>query len=182
MSKYVISPVARNNYIVDLIEACEKEAKLNHVDFISVDNAIMVLADDTNIDEWEEWFALDKQPTWTLQDRIDRLVYTFNSRGFFTPEFLKSQAKVFTNGEIEIEEYFNQYRFVIQFTSSIGTVPNLGNFEKMVRTNMPYHLTFEIKLRYRTWRELEPYTWEYLNKYTWEELRSRGEVLDVNNN
>lgn len=182
MSKYVISPVARNNYIVDLIEACEKEAKLNHNDFMSIDNAIMVLADDTNIDEWEEWFALDKQSTWTLQDRIDRLVYTFNSRGFFTPEFLKSQARIFTNGEIEIQENFTEYHFIVQFTSVIGVPPNLDNFKKMIRTNMPDHLTFEIKLRYRTWEELNPYTWESLNSYTWEELRSRGEIINVNNN
>lgn len=177
MSKYAIGKVARNNYIVDIIEACEEEAKLNHADFMSIDNAIMILADDTTIDDWEKWFALDKQPTWTLQDRIDRLVYTFNSRGFFTPEFLKSQAKVFTNGEIEIEEYFSEYRFVIQFISSIGTVPNLDNFEKMVRTNMPEHLTFEIKLRYRTHKELKPYTHRELSKYTHAELRSRA-ILD----
>ena len=43
----------------------------------------MTLANGTNIDEWEKWFELEKQPTWTLEDRVERLVYTFNSRGFF---------------------------------------------------------------------------------------------------
>lgn len=176
MSKYVISPAARNTYIVDVIEACEKVASLNHDDFMSIDNAIMVLADDTTIEDWEEWFALDKQPTWTLQDRIDRVVYTFNSRGFFTLEFLKNQAKIFTNGEIEIQEKFTDYHFIIQFTSVIGVPPNLDNFKKMVRVNMPDHLTFEIKLRYRTWGELKPYKWEDLKPYTWQELRERGDI------
>lgn len=176
MSKFTISKAARNKYLVDVIEACEQVANLNHDDFMSIDNAIMVLADDTTIDDWEEWFALDKQPTWTLQDRIDRVVYTFNSRGFFTPEFLKNQAKIFTNGEIEIQEKFTDYHFIIQFTSVIGVPPNLDNFKKMVRVNMPDHLTFEIKLRYRTWGELNPYKWEDLKPYTWQELRERGDI------
>lgn len=176
MSKFTISKAARNKYLVDVIEACEQVANLNHDDFMSIDNAIMVLADDTTIDDWEEWFALDKQPTWTLQDRIDRVVYTFNSRGFFTPEFLKNQAKIFTNGEIEIQEKFADYHFIIQFTSVIGVPPNLDNFKKMVRVNMPDHLTFEIKLRYRTWGELKPYKWEDLKPYTWQELRERGDI------
>lgn len=174
MSKFTISKAARNKYLVDVIEACEKVANLNHDDFMSIDNAIMVLADDTTIDDWEEWFALDKQPTWTLQDRIDRVVYTFNSRGFFTPEFLKNQAKIFTNGEIDIEEKFADYHFIIKFTSIIGIPPNLDNFKKMVRVNMPDHLTFEIKFRYRTHRELRPYTHAQLSKYTHKELRERG--------
>lgn len=170
MSIYEISKVSRNKYLKDVINACEQEINLSHKEFLEVESCIMTLADKTNIDEWEKWFELSYEPTWSLEDRVDRLIYTFNSRGFFTPKFLKEQAKIFTNGEIEILENFPKYHFTIQFTSVIGTPPNLDNFKKMVIVNKPVHLTFDIKFRYRIWKELENYTWKQLEAYTWKEL------------
>lgn len=170
MSIYEISKVSRNKYLKDVINACEQEINLSHKEFLEVESCIMTLADKTNIDEWEKWFELSYEPTWSLEDRVDRLIYTFNSRGFFTPKFLKEQAKIFTNGEIEIFEDFSKYHFTIQFTSIIGTPPNLDNFKKMVNVNKPVHLTFDIKFRYRIWKELENYTWKQLEAYTWKEL------------
>lgn len=170
MSIYHISKASRNKYLKDVVTACENEIGLSHKEFLGIDNCIMTLANETNIDDWEKWFELSYQPTWTLEDRIDRLIYTFNSRGFFTPKFLKEQARIFTNGEINIIENFQEYHFTIQFTSVIGTPPNLDNFKQMVNVNKPVHLTFDIKLRYRIWKELRDYTWEQLKKYSWKDL------------
>lgn len=176
MSIYEISKVSRNKYLKDVINACEQEINLSHKEFLEVESCIMTLADKTNIDEWEKWFELSYEPTWSLEDRVDRLIYTFNSHGFFTPKFLKEQAKIFTNGEIEIFEDFSKYHFTIQFTSIIGTPPNLDNFKKMVNVNKPVHLTFDIKFRYRTWGELKVKTWDSLKVNTWEEIRSKGVI------
>ena len=179
MSIYEISKFSRNKYLKDVINACEQEINLSHKEFLEVESCIMTLADKTNIDEWEKWFELSYEPTWSLEDRVDRLIYTFNSHGFFTPKFLKEQAKIFTNGEIEILENFSKYHFTIQFTSVIGTPPNLDNFKKMVIVNKPVHLTFDIKFRYRTHKELKLFTHGALTKYTHEEIRSRAEIREV---
>ena len=179
MSIYDISKVSRNNYIKDVITACEQEVNSAHADFLNIENSIMCLANSENIDLWEKWFELSPQPDWVISDRVDRLIYTFNSRGFFTPNFLKEQAKIFTNGEIDITELFSSYHFIIQFTSMIGTPPNIENFREMVDVNKPAHLTYEIKYRYRTWGELKPFKWETLKAYTWEEARSRAEIKEV---
>lgn len=174
MSIYDISKISRNNYLTDIITACENEVGLSHDDFLGIDSCIMTLANETNIGDWEKWFELEKQPTWTLEDRVERLVYTFNSRGFFTPKFLKSQAMIFTNGEIEIFEDYSKYHFTIQFTSVIGIPPNLDNFKQMVNINKPAHLTFDIKFRYRTHKELKVYTHAELSKYTHKEIREKA--------
>ena len=179
MSIYHISKISRNKYLTDVVTACENEIGLSHNEFLGIDSCIMTLADGTNINEWEKWFELSYQPAWTLEDRIDRLIYTFNSRGFFSPKFLKEQALIFTNGEINIIENFSQYHFTIQFTSVIGRPPNLDNFKEMVNVNKPVHLTFDIKFRYRTHEELKVFTHATLNKYTHEELRSRAEIREV---
>lgn len=179
MSVYGISKVSRNKYITDDIKACEQEIKLSHELFLNIKNCIMSQTDENRIEEWEEWFGLSDEKSWSLKDRIDRLIYTFNSRGFFTPKFLKDQAMIFTNGEIDIIEDFPNYHFTIQFTSMIGTPPNIDNFKEMVNVNKPAHLTYDIKYRYRTWGELKPFTWETLKAYTWEEVRSRAEIKEV---
>lgn len=179
MSIYDISKVSRNNYIKDVISACEQEVSSAHADFLNIKNSIMCLANSENIDLWEKWFELSLQPDWTLSDRVDRLIYTFNSRGFFTPKFLKEQARIFTNGEIDIIEEYSKYHFIIKFTSVIGTPPNLDNFKEMVNINKPAHLTYDILFRYRTWGELKPFKWETLKAYTWEEARSRAEIKEV---
>lgn len=87
MSIYEISKFSRNKYLKDVINACEQEINLSHKEFLEVESCIMTLADKTNIDEWEKWFELSYEPTWSLEDRVDRLIYTFNSHGFFTPKF-----------------------------------------------------------------------------------------------
>lgn len=179
MSVYDISKVSRNKYIADDIKACEQEIKLSHELFLNIKNSIMSKANEENIENWEKWFDLSYQPTWTLDDRINRLIYTFNSRGFFSPKFLKEQALIFTNGKINIIEDFPRYHFTIQFTSVIGTPPNLDNFKEMVNVNKPVHLTFDIKFRYRTHEELKAFTHATLNKYTHEEIRSRAEIREV---
>lgn len=178
MSMYHISKVSRNKYLTDVITACENEIGLSHDDFLGIESCIMTLADETNIDEWEKWFELSHEPTWSLKDKVNRLIYTFNSHGFFTPEFLKNQALIFTNGEIDIIENFQEYHFTIQFTSIIGTPPNLDNFKKMVNVNKPVHLTFDIKFRYRTHGELREFTHSILNKYTHAEIRNRAEIRE----
>lgn len=179
MSIYDISKVSRNKYITDDIKACEQEINLSHELFLNIKNCIMSQTDESRIQEWEKWFELANENSWSLQDRVDRLIYTFNSRGFFTPKFLKDQAMIFTNGEIDIIEDFSNYHFTIQFTSMIGTPPNLNNFKEMVYVNKPAHLTCDIKLRYRTWGELKPFIWGTLAQYTWAEVRSRAEIKEV---
>lgn len=179
----MIGKAARNGFLVAFFNALQKEdTKLD----ITVENfisyAIPIMFNEFTVPIWEKWLSLSQETTWTLQDRIERIIYTIRSNQSCTEQFLKEQANIFTNGEIAIEQQFALYNFVIQFTSMIGTPPNIENFKQMIDINKPAHLTYEIKYRYRIWKELEIFTWETLNNYTWEELRSRGEIKNVNTN
>ena len=179
----MIGKAARNGFLVAFFNALQKEN--NKLD-ITIENfisyAIPIMFNEFTVPIWEEWLGLFQETTWTLQDRIERIIYTINSNQSCTEQFLKEQANIFTNGEIAIEQQFALYNFIIQFTSMIGTPPNIENFKQMIDINKPAHLTYEIKYRYRIWGELKPFTWGSLNSYTWEELRSRGEIKNVNNN
>ena len=108
-----------------------------------------------------------------MQDRRDRILFRLLSKQIFSPENLKEQAKVFTNGEIEITEVFNEYYFVIRFTSIYGVPPNLDNFINFIELNKPAHLGYKIVYSYMTWDEFYRYNktwnaWDLLN-HNWED-------------
>ena len=176
----MIGKAARNNYLVAFFNAL----KLENEDLeITIDEfieyAIPIMLNELTIPLWEKWLGLSETIGWTIEDRRNRIIYTINSNQSCTEQFLKDQANIFTNGEISVDQQFALYNFIIQFTSMIGTPPNIENFREMVNVNKPAHLTYEIKYRYRTWGELKPYTWEHLKAYTWEEARSRAEIKEV---
>ena len=99
---------------------------------------------------YERFMELDYKSGWSLQDRKDRIIYTLLSKNIFTPHVLKEQAKIFTNGEIEVIENYNDYSFIIKFTSVVGIPSNLDNFKNFIHINKPAHLNFSIEFRYNT--------------------------------
>lgn len=167
----MIGKAARNNFLVAFFNTLKQEdEKLNIKVEELINYAIPIMFNEYTVPSWEKWLGLSQEITWKLQDRVERIIYTINSNQTCTEQFLKDQANIFTNGEISIEQQFALYNFIIQFTSMIGTPPNIDNFRQMVDINKPAHLTYDIKYRYRTWGELEPFTWEQLEKYTWQQL------------
>lgn len=176
MIKY-ISNIARNSLMEDLFNSIEMQVDIGRKN-ISQYNTYTFIIDSTEetISRWEKFMKLKPMENYTLQDRIERVIYTIQAKGIFTPSFLKEQAKIFTNGEIDITENFNEYHFIISFTSVIGIPPNMDNFKEMVDLNKPAHLTYEIRIRYRTWGELSPYKWKELEPFTWDEIYQKAEI------
>ncbi len=176
MIKY-ISNIARNSLMEDLFNSIEMQVDIGRKD-ISQYNTYTFIIDSTEetISRWEKFMELKPVDNYSLQDRIERAIYTIQAKGIFTPSFLKEQAKIFTNGEIEVTENFNDYHFIITFTSIVGIPPNMDNFKEMIGLNKPAHLTYEIKYRYRTWGELSPYKWEELEPFTWDEIYQKAEI------
>ena len=172
-----ISKIARNSLIKDLFNSIKIQADIGKSD-IGKYNTYAFIVDSTEetISRWEKFMKLKPMENYTLQDRIERVIYTIQAKGIFTPSFLKEQSKIFTNGEIDITENFNEYHFIISFTSVIGIPPNMDNFKEMVDLNKPAHLTYEIRIRYRTWGELSPYKWEELEPFTWDEIYQKAEI------
>lgn len=176
MIKY-ISNIARNSLMKDLFNSIEMQVDIGRKD-ISQYNTYTFIIDSTEetISRWEKFMELKPVDNYSLQDRIERVIYTIQAKGIFTPSFLKEQAKLFANGEIEVIENFNDYHFIISFTSVIGIPPNMDNFKEMVDLNKPAHLTYEVRIRYRTWGELLPYTWGELSPFTWDEIHQKAEI------
>lgn len=172
-----ISKIARNSLIKDLFNSIKIQTDIGKSDIGQYATyAFIVDSTEETISRWEKFMKLKPMENYTLQDRIERVIYTIQAKGMFTPSFLKEQAKIFTNGEIDIIENFNDYHFIITFTSIIGIPPNMNNFKEMIELNKPAHLTYELRIRYRTWGELSPYKWEELKPFTWDEIYQKAEI------
>lgn len=172
-----IAKVARqNSLIVDCIESIEQEVANMDTDFKSISHDIMILADIESIEQWENWFELPPAPDYTEYDRKVRLIYTFNSRGFFSKKFLHDIASTFTNSEITINEDYENYHFEVQFESFIGTPENLDSFAYMVEINKPAHLTWRYIVRFRTHKECANYRHSSLAGYTHKEIRGLVDI------
>lgn len=176
MEKY-INEESRNKFMTAFFDSLEKEDSEALEKIKSLENYSMVVRlEEEGIKWWESYLKLKKYDNWTLQDRVERILYTLNSNQYFTMEFIKEQCKIFTNGEIEVNENFEKYHFTIQFTSIIGIPPNMENVKEMIELNKPAHLTYDIKFRYRTHRELQAFTHKELQAFTHAELRARGVI------
>ena len=146
-----VSKVARNTLQQDLIRTLDLICEYAKNDIQKYKELLFIaFFNEQQVANYERFMELDYKNGWSLQDRKDRIIYTLLSKNIFTPHVLKEQAKIFTNGEIEVIEDYGNYSFVIKFTSIVGIPANLDNFKNFIYINKPAHLNFSIEFRYNT--------------------------------
>ena len=146
-----VSKIARNSLQKDLIRTLDLMCEYVKNDIQKYKELLFIaFFNEQQVANYERFMELDYKSGWGLQDRKDRIIYTLLSKNIFTPHVLKEQAKIFTNGEIEVIENYNDYSFIIKFTSVVGIPSNLDNFKNFIHINKPAHLNFSIEFRYNT--------------------------------
>lgn len=146
-----VSKIARNSLQEDLIRTLDLICEYAKNDIQKYKELLFIaIFNEQQVANYERFMELDYKSGWSLQDRKDRIIYTLLSKNIFTPHVLKEQAKIFTNGEIEVIEDYGNYSFTIKFTSVVGIPQNLDNFKNFIHINKPAHLNFSIEFRYNT--------------------------------
>ena len=146
-----VSKIARNSLQKDLIRTLDLICEYAKNDIQKYKELLFIaFFNEKQVANYERFMELDYKNGWSLQDRKDRIIYTLLSKNIFTPHVLKEQAKIFTNGEIEVIEDYGNYSFTIKFTSVVGIPQNLDNFKNFIYINKPAHLNFNIEFRYNT--------------------------------
>ena len=146
-----VSKIARNSLQQDLIRTIDLMCEYAKNDIQKYKELLFIaFFNEKQVANYERFMELDYKKGWSLQDRKDRIIYTLLAKNIFTPHVLKEQAKIFTNGEIEVIENYNDYSFMIKFTSVVGIPQNLDNFKNFIYINKPAHLNFSIEFRYNT--------------------------------
>jgi phage-like element pbsx protein xkdT len=169
-----VSKIARNSLQKDLIRTLDLMCEYVKNDIQKYKELLFIaFFNEQQVENYERFMELDYKNGWSLQDRKDRIIYTLLSKNIFTPNVLKEQAKIFTNGEIEVIEDYGNYSFVIKFTSIVGIPQNLDNFKNFIYINKPAHLNFSIEFRYNTHNQVAYLLYNSLK------LKSYKEIYDT---
>ena len=166
-----VSKIARNSLQEDLIRTLDLICEYAKNDIQKYKELLFIaFFNEQQVANYERFMELDYKNGWSLQDRKDRIIYNLLSKNIFTPHVLKEQAKIFTNGEIEVIEDYGNYSFTIKFTSVVGIPQNLDNFKNFIYINKPAHLNFKIEFRYNTHNQVAYLIHNNLNSRTHKDL------------
>ena len=166
-----VSKIARNSLQEDLIRTLDLICEYAKNDIQKYKELLFIaFFNERQVANYERFMELDYKNGWSLQDRKDRIIYNLLSKNIFTPHVLKEQAKIFTNGEIEVIEDYGNYSFTIKFTSVVGIPQNLDNFKNFIYINKPAHLNFKIEFRYNTHNQVAYLIHNNLNSRTHKDL------------
>ena len=102
-----VSKIARNSLQEDLIRTLDLICEYAKNDIQKYKELLFIaFFNEKQVKNYERFMNLDYKNGWSLQDRKNRIIYTLLSKNIFTPHVLKEQAKIFTNGEIEVIENY----------------------------------------------------------------------------
>lgn len=102
------------------------------------------------LDLWEQALGLPAGRTMEETRRRARVLAKVKGTGSTTVERLMGIAAAFSTSAVEIVERFDQYRFEIWYTETIGPIQSPEDLAAIVNELKPAHLAWEIKYREET--------------------------------
>lgn len=121
------------------------------------------------LSRYEQVFGLEVDISKSDVFRRERICAKIAGAGTTTKEMVKNVARSYSNGEVEIIEDNEHYRFVIRFVGTLGVPSNMADLKLTIEEIKPAHLAVEYEYIYNTYKDLELYTYGYLEKYTYQD-------------
>ncbi|MCL2045722.1 MAG: YmfQ family protein [Oscillospiraceae bacterium] len=120
---------------------------------------------------WETALGIATDISRPFAFRRSRIESKLRGLGTTTMGMIANVAESFSNSEIEVVEYADEYRFDVVFTGTVGIPPNMDDLTAAIEEIKPAHLAFAYVYTYRTWGMVKHMTWGDAAAYTWEQLR-----------
>lgn len=96
---------------------------------------------------WERAYGLPVDYSMDEARRRSRIMSKVKGVGVTTVKKLQGIAEAFSDSAVEVVEIFNQYRFEIWFTQTIGPIAHPEDLEAIVNELKPAHLAWAVKYR-----------------------------------
>ena len=123
------------------------------------------------LDRWEKVYGITTDKSRSYEYRREVILAKLRGFGTTTKDMIKNVAIAFSGGEVEIQEYPSEYRFVIQFVGVKGIPQNMAGLISAIDEIKPAHLAYSFKYTYTTWDNLKTMMWEMVKKHTWAEVK-----------
>lgn len=172
-SYYFNSSVAK-----DITNVLQNDLDLFNFAIESTLNQFYVNECDEYINRYEEEFDIKTDESKDLEFRRNVLISKIRGTGTTTKDMIKNVSDAFTNGDVEVIEDNDNYRFIVKFTSILGIPINLDDLINAIEEIKPAHLECIYEFKYNTHAVLSKFTHSQLMQFTHNELREGD--LNVN--
>jgi uncharacterized protein YmfQ (DUF2313 family) len=160
--------------MVELQTALAEELGLSMASAADLANQFYVSTATWGLAHWEKEFGLATDPSMPYEWRREIILAKMRGHGTVTKGMLIGVAAAFSGGEVDVIEYPDEYRFVIQFIGILGVPANLSGFMEMLEQIKPAHLSYSFLYTYTTWDMVSELTWDEAETRTWGQLRTYG--------
>ena len=123
---------------------------------------------------WEKALEINTDASKSYEFRRERIRAKIRGTGTVTVKMIKDTAISYSNGEVEVIEYPEEYRIVIKFVGTIGLPPNMEDLIITIEEIKPAHLSVTFEYTYNTHNELKRFTHLQLAEYTHQQLREEA--------
>ena len=123
-----------------------------------VNNAYIKDMDDESLSKLEKEFKIKPDSKMTLENRKEFLLSILRGIGVTNVEKLKTIAKTYECGDIEVIQNYSSYSIIIKFVSVLGIPKRLNDLKKAIEKVVPCHLGISYEIKYNTLNDLTPYT------------------------
>lgn len=131
------------------------------------------------LDLWEKAYGIKTDVSKSYAFRRARIESKMRSQGVTTVAMIKNVAESFSNGEVDVIEHPEKYRFEIKFIGTLGIPPNMDDLTAAIEEIKPAHLDFTYVYTFITWNSIEAYchTWDEWDakNLTWDEFETYKE-------
>lgn len=125
------------------------------------------------LSRYERIYGLEIDVSKSNEFRRERIKAKIRGQGTTTKEMIRDVASSYSNGEVEIVEDFNNYRFIVRFIGEKGIPANMSDLILTIEEIKPAHLEATYEFTYNTWNMISGLTWDEASTSTWESLRVR---------
>lgn len=141
----------------------------------TVDQCFINTATDL-LSRYEEIYGIQVDVSKSDEFRRERIRAKIRGTGTVTKQMIVDTARSYSNGEVEVIELPQEYKFIVKFTGVKGVPPNMADLTLTIEEIKPAHLTYVFEYTYLTWDEFERYNnvwdeWDLLG-LTWNEFET----------
>ncbi len=160
----------RSRQVIELQDGLGKQVNNMWSDTNALIKQCFISTSTWGLDQWEKLYGIQTDTSKSYEIRREILLAKLRGAGTTTKERIKNVAIAFSGGEVDIQEYTNEHRFVVQFIGIRGIPQNMAGLIGALDEIKPAHLAYSFKYTYTSWQQINM-TWNQAKQKTWGNLR-----------
>lgn len=166
-----------SEYIKGIQNGFESERLVLEKEAIDFYNNLFVDTASWSLEFWEKFLGV-KSISDDINERRNVIKNKLKFRGITNFNSIKELCSQYGYGEIEIDEKFDEGKFIIRFISKEGEPNNIKDLIAQINSIIPAHVGYDFNFTYMYWSEIKNQTWKEAKNYTWNSIRKSNDKLN----